>query len=131
MFYCRKHNNPGFTLIELMILVAIIGILSAMAIPNFLTYQAKAKQTEARTNLGYIWTMEIAYHGTKDTFQTLAGIDWHAPIGPNRYHYTVLNWSTSSFTSQATGNIDTDVTVDLWQINQSKELTNPTNDVFN
>ena len=127
----QKQNKSGFTLIELMMVIAIIGILAAMAIPNFLTYQAKAKQTEARTNLGYIWTMEIAYHGEKDTFQTLSGIGWQPPVGPTQYNYTVLNWSSTSFTSQATGNIDTDGTVDIWQINQRKELTNPMNDVIN
>jgi len=44
-------NNKGFSLIELMIVVAIIGILSAIAIPNFQRFQRKAKQSEARALL--------------------------------------------------------------------------------
>ncbi|WP_414645174.1 type IV pilin protein, partial [Candidatus Deferrimicrobium sp.] len=51
-----KKGKKGFTLIELMIVVAIIGILAAIAIPNFLRFQAKSKQSEAKTNLGGIFT---------------------------------------------------------------------------
>src|SRR2546426_11191824 len=55
------HNQKGFTLIELMIVVAIIGILAAIAIPNFLQYQARARQSEGRTNLGGIFVSETAF----------------------------------------------------------------------
>jgi len=54
-------SEKGFTLIELMIVVAIIGILAAIAIPNFLSYQKKAKTSEAKTNLGAIRTCEESY----------------------------------------------------------------------
>jgi type IV pilus assembly protein PilA len=57
----RITGQKGFTLIELMIVVAIIGILAAIAIPNFLTYQAKAKGSEAKTNINGIRTSEIAF----------------------------------------------------------------------
>jgi type IV pilus assembly protein PilA len=55
-------RKSGFTLIELMIVVAIIGILAAIAIPNFLRFQLKAKSSEGKTNLAAIRTAEQSYY---------------------------------------------------------------------
>ena len=57
-----RKSNKGFTLIELMIVVAIIGILAAIAIPNFLRFQLKAKSSEGKVNVAAIRTAEVAYH---------------------------------------------------------------------
>lgn len=67
-----KRNQKGFTLIELMIVVAIIGILAAIAIPNFRNYQMKAKTAEARTNIGAIRTSQESYKAENDLYLACA-----------------------------------------------------------
>lgn len=57
----KLRNKKGFTLIELMIVVAIIGILAAVAIPAFLNYIARAKTAEAPINLKSISESEVGY----------------------------------------------------------------------
>jgi type IV pilus assembly protein PilA len=82
----KRALSKGFTLIELMIVVAIIGILAAIAIPNFSKFQARAKQSEAKANLKGIYTAKQTQFGEKDTYVCatgavavtpgLAGSDW-------------------------------------------------------
>jgi type IV pilus assembly protein PilA len=55
-------NEQGFTLVELMVVVAIIGILSAVAIPNFQKYQAKSKTSEAKLQLTSAYTAQEAFY---------------------------------------------------------------------
>ena len=64
----KRSLQKGFTLIELMIVVAIIGILAAIAIPNFLTYQLKSRQAEAKTNLQAIKTSEVAFQAERGCY---------------------------------------------------------------
>jgi type IV pilus assembly protein PilA len=111
-----------------MIVVAIIGILAAIAIPNFLRYQAKTKQSEAKTNLGAIFTSQVTYFGEEDTYGSIADIGW-APEGSTRYAYTMLSADADSFSSEARGNIDTDSAVDVWEMNDTRALDNVSNDV--
>ncbi len=81
------HNEKGFTLIELMIVVAIIGILAAIAIPNFLKYQAKSRQAEAKTNLGGIFVAETSYFGEQARYGDFAEVGFALAGSSNRYTY--------------------------------------------
>ncbi len=95
------RSKKGFTLIELMIVVAIIGILAAIAIPNFMRFQARSRTTEARTNLGAIYTGEVAFFGEGNSYGEFPQIGW-SPTGTPRYHYT-LNGNVSGNDARNTG----------------------------
>jgi type IV pilus assembly protein PilA len=62
------RQNKGFSLVELMIVVAIIGILAAIAIPNFVAMQLKAKRAEVPSNVDGIKTAELAYDAAFDGY---------------------------------------------------------------
>jgi type IV pilus assembly protein PilA len=69
----NNKNNRGFTLIELMIVVAIIGILAAIAIPNFIRYQLRSKTSEAKTVNGGIKTSQESFRAEYDSYVQVLG----------------------------------------------------------
>lgn len=71
----RSKRNTGLTLTELMIAVGMIGLLAALAIPSFVTYQARARRSEAYVNLGAIARSEKGYFAEE-------GIYFEAPTHP-------------------------------------------------
>lgn len=66
----QKKKSEGFTLIELLVVIIIIGILSAIALPSFLNQAAKARQSEARTNVGALNRAQQSYYLENQGFTT-------------------------------------------------------------
>ena len=136
----------GFTLIELTIVVSIISILAAIAIPNFQKFTAKSKQSEAKTMLSLIASLEYDYKLRHGTFLACplnppeGQTSWNSslsawkelgfePRGLRYYSYEVT-LTLDSFSILAKGNIDSDPAEDLWTLT-GKDLTikNDWNDV--
>lgn len=136
----RTQNKKGFTLIELMIVVVIIGILAALAIPRFMQATTKSKQSEAKQILKQVYTMERTYRQEKGLYwaggpadSSLGGAlaTLGVEIMPTAlYSYSITAVAGTSFlaTATATG-LDDDPTNDVWTIDQNGNLQNTTNDV--
>ena len=146
----KRSNNRGFTLIELLIVVAVLGIVAALAIPNYLRYQGRTRQSEAKTNLGAVFVTETAYYGEQTRYGTFSEIGYALAGSTNRYAYRVGAGATAGvdlivpqvgadpgpntilpagisappiagFTATATANLDADISIDMWHVNDLKQ----------
>jgi len=116
-----KKIDAGFTLIELMIVVGIIGILVAIAAPNFSRYQSKARQSEAKLALAATYGGEKSFYSEYAAYiSSMDGIGY-SPEGARRFYavgwtaahsgtitgyegsYAIGNWTAVNNTFQCTG----------------------------
>ncbi len=144
------RNSKGFTLIELMIVVAIIGILAAIAIPNFLAMQMRSKRAEIPSNLDALRTAEKAYHAEWDSFTSATATPSTAPTrtqvnfsgggfvafqnlgwvadGKVRGQYSVLavvgsSSQTDDFTATGIADVDGDATNSQYECNRAEKAS--------
>ena len=133
-----SYRQKGFTLVELLVVVAIIGVIAGLAIPRFMRSTAKSKQGEPQLILKQILSMERAYRQEKDAYYPSDGstvvVQPGQVIGPlgveimpsARYSYSLTGHRTSFVAtagSKAPSGLDDDPTLDVWSIDQTGTLS--------
>lgn len=121
----------GFSLIELMVVVAILSVAAAFLVPRYLKDRMKQKQLECRQNLSSLLDAERAFFSKNNSFTTdLQKLGWE-PQGKGFYQYLFAPapTSTGSFVFECVGNIDHDPTLDRLQINETGLVTQITDDL--
>jgi type IV pilus assembly protein PilA len=88
-----KKNEEGFTLIELMIVVGIIGILVAIAAPNFSRYQSKARQSEAKIALAAVYGSEKSFYSEYAAYISSMDAIGYSPEGARRFY--AVGWAAA------------------------------------
>jgi type IV pilus assembly protein PilA len=151
----RPHRRRGgFTLIELMIVVAIIGILAAIAIPNFLRFQLRSRSSEGRINLAAIRTAQEAFAAEFNAFQpallapaslpgstriqfsdvgnagtNFASLGWR-PEGQLYFQYEVVTGCSSDcYFAAARADLDDDGVLQHWGYHRPELVLNTDGDV--
>jgi len=122
-----KKKIKSFNLQEMLIVLAIIGILLLLALPNLMPLITKAKSVEAQTQLKFIYNSQKQYHFMYSKYSSdLGTIDFEAPKtvkedGTANYIYEIVQASNSSFKARATAitDFDNDGVLNTWEIDEN------------
>ncbi len=90
------NSESGFTLVELMVVVAIIGVLSAVAVPNFKKYQAKSKTSEAKLQLAASYTAQQSFYADYDTYAPCLSYMGFNPVNESAQRIFTVGFGTGS-----------------------------------
>lgn len=112
------RGTAGFTLVELVVTIGVIGILASIAIATYANYRTKAQTVEARLGLHNIWVMEYSYEKDNNRYTSDLNVLGFQMSGTPRYSYS-LQADNSSFTARAEANLDRDAALDVWEIYSS------------
>jgi type IV pilus assembly protein PilA len=108
-FWKTLKRQDGFTLVELMVVVAIIGLLSAVAIPNFKKYQAKAKTSEAKLQLAAAYTAQQSFFSDFDTYAVCLAFMGYNPVNEVAQRIFAVGFASDTPTANIAA-INTDLT---------------------
>ncbi len=127
---------PSFNLQEMLVVLAIIGILLLLALPNLMPLISKTKSIEAQTQLKYIYNAQKQYHFMYSKYSSeFTELDFEAPKtvkenGTANYVYEILNVSNTDFKVRATAvtDFDGDGVFNVWEIDQNGNAIQVVND---
>ena len=136
IYLLKTKKFDAFTMIELLVVMAIIGTLSALAVPKFLPLISKSKTMEAKVQLGQVLNLEKGYFYTSSKYTTSfseLGFEQSTLVtadGNANYKIDITDASTKNFTARATAvvDFDGDGQFNVWQINADEKLTEVTPD---
>lgn len=124
-------SSNGFSLIELMVVVAILSVTAAIAVPKFLRYQVERRQQECHQNLKSLLEVERDYFKKTNLFTTdISVLNWE-PKGHkwHTYHFIPNPPPKNGFLFECLGNIDKDLTIDQANIDETGQINQVSDDV--
>jgi prepilin-type N-terminal cleavage/methylation domain-containing protein len=115
----RVRETTGFTLVELTIVVGIIGIIAAFAIPMFQNFLKKAKMVEGETALSEIMRLENQYLAANLQYSSNLSTLGFNPSPPLKYYSVAIQLNGAGpppfmYRATATANLDNDPDLDAW-----------------
>ncbi len=124
----KKLN--GYTLAEILIVLAIIGILISMAVPMYMSQVSKAKTLEAQTHLNFVLQLEKSYYYVHSKYsESLSDIGYEpgklvSEDGTANYKIEISSASSKGFVARATSvtDFDSDGAFNVWEVNQDSQI---------
>jgi type IV pilus assembly protein PilE len=125
-----RKKYPAFTLTEVLVVMIIIGILVLLALPSLMPIISKAKSTEAKLQLEYLYTLERSYFFENSNYSNdLNAVSFEQQAlatngGQANYRIEVIDASPRGFRAKATAvvDFDGDGTYNQWEIDHNKKL---------
>ncbi len=128
--HCYRNDEGGFSLIEVLVVIVIIGVLVLLALPKFSSVIFRAKSTEAKTMLKYLYTLQKAHFYEYDYFSPdLNSIGFEqtnliTENGEARYRIEIIEADANGFIGRAVAVVDYDKDgqFNIWEVDQTGRI---------